>query len=214
MLCDIMAEIRASGAIAIIRGIKKEHLRDTVRALIDGGISCVEITLNTPAALGMIAEAKEQFGGEITAGAGTVLEEISAREAILAGADFVLAPTLDLRVIALCNTYAKLAVPGCFTPTEALTAAQAGAQLIKIFPVGSVGPTYIKDLLAPLPQLNLLPVGGVGLENAAAFMQAGAYALGVGSCLVNPRVTAEGRFAEITATALELRRRIGLAPRR
>jgi 2-dehydro-3-deoxyphosphogluconate aldolase/(4S)-4-hydroxy-2-oxoglutarate aldolase len=124
-----------------------------------------------------------------------------ARKAIAAGAHFVLAPTLSAPVIRQCNRRDVLPVPGVFTPTELLAASLAGAELIKVFPAGSVGPQYIKDLLGPLDGMKLLPVGGITLENAADFMKAGAFAVGVGSSLASPKLAAEGDFAEIERRA-------------
>lgn len=184
---DILKGINEAGVISIIRGIDSAYLEETLEALYKGGIRCVEITMNTRNALAMIERTKALYGDRFIVGAGTVLDKISARQAILAGADFILAPTLSSKVIEMCNLYEKLAVPGVFTPTEALEAKKAGAQLIKVFPVTNLGPQYIKDILGPLDQLNLLPVGGVSEENAAAYIKAGAFAIGVGSCLVSKK---------------------------
>lgn len=190
-----------SGIVAIIRNIPASSLTPVLQALQEGGVSNVEITLNTPGALAMIAQAKKEFGSQMIIGAGTVLDAPSARAAIGQGADFVLSPTLDTEVIRVCNTYNKIAVPGVLTPTEALTAWQAGAPVLKIFPAGSFGPGYIKDLLGPLSQLCLMPVGGVTLENAAAFIRNGAAVLGVGSDLVDKKLAKEQNYSEITRRA-------------
>jgi len=201
MINSILNRIAETRIIAIIRGTAPDLLEPTLEALLKGGIQCVEITMDTPDALKMIEFTKVHYGSRLMVGAGTVLDAVTARLAIIAGADFVLSPTLSIEMIQMCNTYGKLAVPGVFTPTEALTAYQAGAQLIKVFPVGTVGPDYIKDIKGPLKQLNLIPVGGVSLENAAAFKKAGAFALGIGSCLVNNKLQNDGNFEEITNTA-------------
>ena len=171
MNLPVYQSLLKSGIVAIIRGIPSPSLLPVLQALQDGGVSNVEITLNTPGAFEMISQAKKRFGGRMTIGAGTVLDAPSACAAIDRGADFILSPTLDTEVIRVCNTYNKIAVPGVLTPTEALTAWQAGAPVIKIFPAGAMGPGYIKDLLGPLSQLCLMPVGGVNLENAAAFIR-------------------------------------------
>lgn len=201
MSTEILHALYQSGVVSIVRGIEKASLLKTVEALRAGGITAVEITLNTPSALEMIAQVKEKFGSEMSVGAGTVLDAETARSAILSGADFVLSPTLDVGMIRMCLTYGKVPVPGVFTPTEALAAWQAGAPVIKIFPAGSVGPAYIKDLKGPLPQLRLMPVGGVSLDNAAAFIRSGAFALGVGSDLVNKAEVKAGNFEAITEKA-------------
>jgi 2-dehydro-3-deoxyphosphogluconate aldolase/(4S)-4-hydroxy-2-oxoglutarate aldolase len=152
----------------------------------------------------MIEKVKTEFGTKMTVGAGTVLDSETARTAILAGADFILTPTLSTPVIELCNRYGKPAVPGALTPTEILTACEAGAQLVKVFPARVYGPEYLKDLKGPLSQIKLMPVGGVGLENAAEFIRCGAHSLGIGSQMVNYAQVREGRFEEITRTASEL----------
>ncbi|MHB8063452.1 MAG: bifunctional 4-hydroxy-2-oxoglutarate aldolase/2-dehydro-3-deoxy-phosphogluconate aldolase [Ruminiclostridium sp.] len=198
MNVSVLNAIYQGGIIAIVRGIQEKHIVPTVTALYDGGITAVEITLNTPGALDMIKLTKEHFGDKMVVGAGTVLDAITARSAILAGADFVLSPTLDIDVIQMCNTYAKVAVPGVFTPTEALTAWRAGAPIIKIFPASVVGPKYIKDIKGPLNQLNLMPVGGVSLQNAKEFIECGSFAIGIGSEIVNKKRTDAEKFDEIT----------------
>ncbi len=186
--------IRDTGIVAILRGVEKEQLEPVLEALYSGGVRCVEITLNTPGSLRMIERAGALYGTRMEIGAGTVLEEISARNAILAGASFVLAPTLDRKTIEMCSRYDCLAVPGAFTPTEVLSAWSAGAPLVKVFPCGSVGPAYIKDLQGPLPHIRTMPVGGVNLASAEAFFKAGAFALGVGSSLFDPKLAFEGKF--------------------
>ena len=157
--------------------------------------------MTTPGALEVISSAASQFGEEVLFGAGSVLDAESARAALLAGADFIVAPTLNLDVIRLCNRYGVPVLPGCYTPTEALTAWEAGADMIKLFPAGFGGPDLVKAILAPLPQLEIVPVGGVDLNTAAAFIQAGAAAVGVGSSLVNQELLDSASFAEITRRA-------------
>lgn len=191
--------IRKTKVISIIRGVEKDKLHGIMDALYKGGVRCVEIALNTQDALQMIEAAKKDYGGKMLIGAGTVLDGTSARLAINAGADFALSPTLSFEVIRTCLTYNVFPVPGVFTPTEALSAWQAGARLIKIFPAGCVGPSYIKGIKGPLPQLELLPVGGVTIENAAAYIKAGASAIGIGSCLVSSKNA--GDFAGIREKA-------------
>jgi 2-dehydro-3-deoxyphosphogluconate aldolase/(4S)-4-hydroxy-2-oxoglutarate aldolase len=201
MNVKILNVIEQSGLISIIRGVRKEHIIPVISALYDAGIVAVEITLDTPDALDMIDAAKHDFGNTMVIGAGTVLDAVTARTAILAGADFILSPILDIEMIRLCNTYAKIAVPGVFSPTEALSAWRAGAPLVKIFPANVLGPMYIKGVVGPLSQLHFLPVGGITLENARKFMEAGAYALGVGSEIVNKKRTDAGNVSEIRSTA-------------
>ena len=184
---DALNVIRETKVISILRGVGAEQLHGVMDALYDGGVRCVEIALNSDGALKMIDKAKKDYGGRMLIGAGTVLDGAGARLAIEAGADFALSPTLSFEFIKMCLTYNVLAVPGVFMLIEVLSAWQAGARLIKVFPAGSVGPSYIKGMKGPLPQLELLPVGGVTAENAADYIRAGAAAVGIGSCLVNSR---------------------------
>jgi 2-dehydro-3-deoxyphosphogluconate aldolase/(4S)-4-hydroxy-2-oxoglutarate aldolase len=149
----------------------------------------------------VIAAASARFGNDVLFGAGSVLDPETARAAILAGAGFIVAPTLNLNVIALCNRYGVPVAPGCYTPTEMLTAWEAGADLIKLFPADVGGPQLLKAILAPLPQLQIIPVGGVDLDTAAAFIRSGAVALGVGSCLVNQQLLDAGDLGELTRRA-------------
>jgi len=201
---EALKKIEETRIVSIIRNIPKEHLISTIDALYKGGIRCIEITMDSPNALEMIALAKATYKNDILIGAGTVLDEMTARSVILAGAEFVLSPTLSTKVIEVCNTYGKLAIPGVFTPTEALTATQAGAQIVKVFPVSSVGPNYIKDLKGPLSQIRLMPVGGVDEKNAKAYLESGAIAIGIGSCLVSQKDVLNGNFEKITSRAKAL----------
>lgn len=201
MICDIFNKLCEHRVVSILRGVPADTLEPVLDALCEGGIYALEITMNTENGLDMVTRAKKHVGDRMIIGAGTVLDAETARLSILAGADFLLSPVLSPEMIALCNQYDKLAVPGVFTPTEALQARRLGALMIKVFPVGSVGPQYIRDLLGPLGQLSLMPVGGVTLENAADFFKAGAAAIGVGSCLVSGALAAQRDFNEITRRA-------------
>jgi len=183
----ILQSIGNSKVIAIIRGIEYEAALEVMNALKKGGISCLEVTMNTKQSLAIIEQARNDES--LFVGAGTVLDLDMARQSISAGAQFVLSPLLDTKVIEYCLSCDVLPVPGVFTPTELYSAHCAGAPLLKIFPAGSVGPQYIKDLLGPFNGMKLLPVGGVSLENTAAFMQAGSFAVGVGSYLANPELS-------------------------
>ncbi len=194
-------QIENSGVVAILRGITTEQLMPTAEALYAGGIRCVEVTLNTPAALDMIRQLRATYADKMLIGAGTVLDAESAEQAIEAGAQFVLAPTLDVATIKVCNEKDLPCIPGVFSPTEALVAWNAGAPIVKVFPCGSVGPQYIKDLRGPLPQIKMMAVGGVSESTAEAFFKAGACAIGTGSSLFSPEVAARGDYAEITRRA-------------
>ncbi|MCB0178938.1 MAG: bifunctional 4-hydroxy-2-oxoglutarate aldolase/2-dehydro-3-deoxy-phosphogluconate aldolase [Anaerolineae bacterium] len=193
--------IRESGIIAIMRANRSDQLVAAAEAIWAGGVQAIEVTMTTPGALEVIAAATEKFQGQVLFGAGSVLDPETARAAILTGADFVVAPTLNVEVIRLCNRYGVPVMPGCYTPTEALTAWEAGADMIKLFPADALGPKFVKALLAPLPQLEIVPVGGVDLTNAADFIRAGAAALGVGSSLITPSLLDAGDLAELTRRA-------------
>lgn len=198
LLEKVFNKIVEDKVISIIRTDSStyEDIKKTVQSVLDGGVGIIEITLNTPSALSYIKQLKEDIP-EILIGAGTVLDTESAKLAIEAGADFMLTPTLNKDVIKLSNRYNKLVIPGVLTPTEALTASEYGARLIKVFPVSSLGPAYIKDLLGPLNHLKLMPVGGVTLENVKEFMDAGSSAVGVGSSIVNKTLIDRHQFEEI-----------------
>ena len=193
--------IRETGVIAIMRAQSSEQLIAAADAIKLGGVRAIEVTMTTPGALGVIAEAKERYGSDVIFGAGTVLDPETGRAAILAGADFVVSPTLNLELVKLCNRYSIPVAPGCYSPTEALTGWEAGADFIKLFPASVGGPSLVKAILAPLPQLRIIPVGGVNLDTAAVFIQKGAAALGVGSSLVNQKLLDEGNLDELTRRA-------------
>ena len=193
--------IRSTGVIAIMRADSSEQLIAAADAIKAGGVQVIEVTMTTPGALTVIEEAKQRYGEEVLFGAGSVLDNETARAAILAGADFVVAPTLKIPMVELCNRYSIPVVPGIFTPTEALTAWEAGADMVKLFPASVGGPKLVKAILAPLPQLEIVPVGGVSMENATAFIRNGASALGVGSALVNRTVLEAGDMDELTRRA-------------
>ena len=169
MVAELLRIISKYKLVAIVRGIEEKDVDKVVEALYQAGIRAVEIAMNTSGALRMIEAVKDKFGEKMLIGAGTVLDPESARNSIQAGADFILSPTLSLPVIEMCNRYSKLAVPGVLTPTEILTAWEAGAQLVKIFPARAFGPKYIRDIKGPLPQVEMMAVGGVSLENAEDF---------------------------------------------
>jgi len=193
--------IRETGVIAIIRAQSTGQLLDAADAIKAGGVRVIEVTMTTPGALDVVREAALKYGGEVLFGAGTVLDPETARAAILAGADFIVAPTLSLPAVALCNRYGIPVIPGCYTPTEMLTAWEAGADMIKLFPADVGGPGLVKAILAPLPQLQIIPVGGVNLDTAAEFIRQGAAALGVGSSLINQKLLDAGDLAELTRRA-------------
>lgn len=194
-------QIRQTGVIAIMRANSSEQLMAAADAIKAGGVSAIEVTMTTPGALDVIREAKKRYTADTLFGAGSVLDSETARAAVFAGADFVVAPTFKPEVIELCRRYSIPVIPGCFTPTEMQLAWEAGADMIKLFPASNGGPKLVKALLAPLPQLEIIPVGGVELENAADFIRNGAVALGVGSSLVSQKLLDAGDMEELTRRA-------------
>jgi 2-dehydro-3-deoxyphosphogluconate aldolase/(4S)-4-hydroxy-2-oxoglutarate aldolase len=198
---QILKTIWDCGVVAIVRFERSEQLVEVAQAIKAGGVNVIEFTMTTPNALKIIEESAREFGDEVLLGAGTVLDPETARAAILAGAQFIVSPTLSARTIEVCHRYSKVVVPGTLTPTEILTAWEWGADLIKVFPAALGGPSYIKAVLAPLPQVKLVPTGGVSLENTADFIKAGAVAVAVGSNLVNKKAVAEGNFPLLTKLA-------------
>lgn len=193
--------ISDTGVIAIMRAKSSDQLIAAAQAIRQGGVKVIEVTMTTPGALDVIARAATEFGDDVLFGAGSVLDVETARAAMLAGAGFIVAPTLSLPVIALCNRYGIPVVPGCYTPTEALTAWEAGADMVKLFPASVGGPDLVKAWLAPLPQLKIVPVGGVDLDTATEFIRKGAAALGVGGSLINQKLLDTGDMAELKRRA-------------
>src|SRR5262245_17068750 len=185
------------GIVAVVRSPDSQQLVEAARALADGGVTTVEITMTVTDALDVVRAVRRALGDRLLLGAGTILDPETARAALLAGAEFLVAPTLNLDVIRLCQRYDKLVMPGAFTPTEILTAWEAGADIVKVFPADVVGPAFFKAVRAPLPQVKLMPTGGVDLTTAAEFLKAGACCLGVGGQLVEPKAVAERDFDRI-----------------
>jgi 2-dehydro-3-deoxyphosphogluconate aldolase/(4S)-4-hydroxy-2-oxoglutarate aldolase len=193
--------IRETGLIAIMRAQSSAQLIAAADAIRAGGVRAIEVTMTTPGALAVIQEASSRYGEEVLFGAGSVLDAETARAAILAGADFIVGPTLDAATVRLCSRYSIPVIPGCYTPTEILSAWQAGADMVKLFPASVGGPALVKAILAPLPHIALVPVGGVDLDTASAFIASGAAALGVGSSLVNQRLLDASDMDELTRRA-------------
>jgi 2-dehydro-3-deoxyphosphogluconate aldolase / (4S)-4-hydroxy-2-oxoglutarate aldolase len=198
---DGLARILDSGVVAVIRAPSGELLADVAEALLAGGVEVMEVTFTVPRALEVLEKVADRLGDRILLGAGTVLDTETARAALLAGAEFVVSPTVNYDVIRLCRRYAKPVLPGAFTPTEVLAAWEAGADIVKIFPSDVTGPAYIKALRGPLPQVRMMPTGGVNLDTAANFLRAGACALGVGGSLVEPKAIAAGDINRIESLA-------------
>lgn len=199
---EVMAALRQTGVVAIIRTENPEDLVTVSKALGDGGVKFVEITMTIPGALEIIRDAVAQLKGtDICIGVGTVLDAPTARAAIIAGAQFVVSPGFDPETIKVCNTYGVVVMPGAFTPNEILQAWKGGADVVKVFPADIGGPDYLKTIKEPLPQIELLPTKGVDFETAPAYIKAGAIAVGTGSCLVNKALIAAKDYAKITENA-------------
>lgn len=177
-------KISDTGIVAVIRADNGEVLADVTEALVEGGVTAIEVTFTVPKAHQVLEYVADRFGDKIQLGAGTVLDAETARIAILAGAEFIVSPIVDLPTIEISHRYDKAMMPGALTPTEVVKAWQAGADVVKIFPSDLTGPSYLKALKGPLPQIRMMPTGGVNLDTAESFLKAGACALGVGGSLV------------------------------
>ncbi len=196
-----LARVKQTGIVAVIRAERGELLADVAEALLAGGVDVMEVTFTVPKAHQVLEQVSARLGDRVLLGAGTVLDAETARISLLSGAEFIVSPVVDLDVIRLCRRYNKLVMPGAFTPTEVLTAWEAGADIVKVFPSDVTGPAYLKALRGPLPQVRLMPTGGVNLDTAAAFLHAGAFALGVGGSLVDPKAVAAGELSKIEQLA-------------
>ena len=205
---DIVRQIESTGIVAIIRAQDSAQLIDVVHALHAGGLTCIEVTMTTPNALDVIAEARQACGDTAAIGVGSVLDAETARAAILAGAQFVVAPITDLPTIEMCRTYSVPVLPGAMTPTEVVRAWKAGADFVKVFPTSVLGAGHIKDLRGPLPQIKLVPTGGVDLDTVATFIHAGAAAVGVGSALVSKKIVKDRDYAGLKASAAQWLKRV------
>ena len=201
-----------SGVVAVMRGADADTVIDVASALEAGGVTAFEITADNPDAMDLIAEVSASFDKSTAiVGAGTVLDSETARAAITSGAEFVVGPTFDPGVVETCNRYGVPVAPGVLTPTEALSAYEAGADIAKVFPAASVGPGHLASVAGPLPQIPLMPTGGIGLDNVADYIEAGAAVVGAGSALMDDAAIAAGEFASITETAREFTQRIEAA---
>jgi 2-dehydro-3-deoxyphosphogluconate aldolase/(4S)-4-hydroxy-2-oxoglutarate aldolase len=192
-----------TGVVGVVRTESSKELLQVAEAIRAGGVRCIEIAMTTPGALRVIEEVASKLD-DVLVGAGTVLDPETARMAILSGAEFIVSPTLNFRVIELAQRYGKVVAPGTFSPTEILTAWEAGADIVKVFPATRLGPQYFRDIKAPLPQVRLMPTGGVDASNAAEFIRAGADVICVGSALIDKKAIAAGRFEVLTENARKL----------
>jgi len=200
---EILERLRSSGALGIIRVQTSSDLVRIAEALREGGLKCLEITMTTPGALEAIEGSRERLP-DVLMGAGTVLDAVTAREAILAGAQFLVTPTVAPDVIEMAHRYGVPVIPGAMTPTEILACWEAGADMVKVFPASVLGSGYIKAVRGPLPQIPLVPTGGITADNAGDFIKAGAALVCAGGWLVDRSALAQGRYEVLTRKAKSL----------
>lgn len=199
---DVLRQVAEVGLVPVVRAASAEEAMQVIEAIRAGGVPVLEITMTVPRAVKVIEEVADRYGSEVIVGAGTVLDAETARACILAGASFVVSPALNLETIELCRRYAIAVMPGALTPTEVVAAWQAGADVVKVFPCGALGGAkYLKSLKAPLPQVEMIPTGGVSLQTASDFIEAGAFALGVGADLVDTKAIRAGQPEKVTEAA-------------
>ncbi len=198
---DIIERMLDCGITAVIRTDSPEELVNVAEAIKKGGVDVIEITMTTPGALDVVSAVAKKFGDEVLIGAGTVLDAETARAVFLAGGEFVVSPVWSPELIAMCRRYSKPCVPGAFTPTEIMAAWDAGADMVKVFPASLGGPALIKAIRGPLPQIPLVPTGGVKLDNTAEFIRAGSVMVAVGGNLVNKDLVKAKKFDEMTELA-------------
>jgi 2-dehydro-3-deoxyphosphogluconate aldolase/(4S)-4-hydroxy-2-oxoglutarate aldolase len=198
---DITQAVERAGIVAVIRMKEPEKLRAVVDAIAEGGIRALEVTMTVPGAVGLIAQLAPTMPSGFLLGAGTVLDVQTATQVIDAGARFLVSPVFRRDVIAAAHARDTAAMPGCLTPTEILEAWDAGADIVKVFPATALGPGYLKDLRGPLPQVKLMPTGGVTLDNAGDWLRAGAVAVGVGTALLDTKAISAGDYGVLRANA-------------
>jgi 2-dehydro-3-deoxyphosphogluconate aldolase/(4S)-4-hydroxy-2-oxoglutarate aldolase len=195
------ATIEGAGIIAVIRMTDAQRLRATIDALVEGGVRILEVTMTVPGAVDLIRDLSGSLPRDLLLGAGTVLDAETVTRVIDAGASFVVSPVFKRELIERSHERDAAAMPGCFSPTEILTAWEAGADFVKVFPATALGPTFFKDVKAPLPMVKLIPTGGVTLDNAGDWIRAGASAVGVGSALLDAKAIARGDYSVVRANA-------------
>lgn len=199
---EIVKQIEDVGLVPVVRASSADEAMQVIEAIKAGGVNVLEITMTVPGAVRVIEKVADKYGSDVLVGAGTVLDPETARACLLAGAQFIVSPALNLDTIALCHRYSAPICPGVLTPTEVITAWSAGVDFVKVFPCGSVGgASYVKNLKGPFPQVKIIPTGGVSLTTAADFIKAGASALGVGTDLVDVKAIREGNAQIVTERA-------------
>jgi len=203
---ETLSRLADTGVVAVLRGVEADQLIEITEALREGGVTAVEITADTPDVAGKLGEVTGSFGDEVVVGTGTVLDSETARTTLMAGAEFVVSPSLHEDVIETCNRYGAVTAPGVMTPTEAIRGYEAGADFVKVFPAKTVGPAHLGAMKGPLGQIPMMPTGGVGPDNAGDYVEAGAFAVGAGGALVDYDAAERGDYESITATARKMTR--------
>lgn len=199
---EIIQKIESLGLVPVVRASSADEAMQAIDAIKAGGVNVLEITMTVPGAVRVIEKVTDKYASDVLVGAGTVLDPETARACLLAGAQFIVSPALNLATIELCHRYSAPIAPGVLTPTEVITAWSAGVDFVKVFPCGSVGgASYVKNLKGPFPQVKIIPTGGVSLTTAADFIKAGAAALGVGTDLVDVKAIREGNPQIVTERA-------------
>lgn len=198
---EVLEAVERAGIVAVIRIKEPERLKAVVDAISEGGVRVLEVTMTVPGAVKLIADLAPRMPAGFLLGAGTVVDAETAREVIDAGARFIVSPVFRQEVIDACHARDVSAMPGCFSPTEILNAWDGGADVVKVFPATALGPGYIKDVRAPLPQVKLMPTGGVTLDNAGDWIRAGAVAVGVGTSLLDSKAIAAGNYDALRSNA-------------
>ncbi|OYR39866.1 bifunctional 4-hydroxy-2-oxoglutarate aldolase/2-dehydro-3-deoxy-phosphogluconate aldolase [Halorubrum sp. Eb13] len=200
---ETLSRLADTGVVAVLRGVEADQLIGITEALREGGVTAVEITADTPGVAEKLREVTGSFGDEVVVGTGTVLDSETARTTLMAGAEFVVSPSLHEDVIETCNRYGAVTAPGVMTPTEAIRGYEAGADFVKVFPAKTVGPAHLGAMKGPLGQIPMMPTGGVSPDNAGDYVEAGAFAVGAGGALVDYDAAERGDYDEITETARE-----------
>ena len=201
---DTLESLLSSGVVAVIRMKDPDRLSKVVMAIREGGVKCIEITMTVPGAVEIIAAMVKNSPPDVIVGAGTVTDRGTANEVIASGAKFVVSPVFRPDVVAVTKAAGAVAIPGCYTPTEILTAWEAGADIVKVFPATSLGPKYFKDVAGPFPHIRLMPTGGVTVDNVGEWVKAGAVAVGIGSDLLDKKAIDDGRFDVLTEKAARM----------
>lgn len=198
---ELLTQLVDSGVVAVIRKVPEDKIESLTRCLIRGGINALEITVDSPNGFNIIKNLTTKFSNQAIIGAGTVLDSSSAQLAINYGAEFIVSPCLNAEVIRTTLRYGKISIPGIMTPSEALTAVENGADIVKVFPAESVGPRFIKNLKGPLSQVPIITTGGINLNNVSDYIRAGSMAVGIGGNLINNKLISTGDFEEIEEIA-------------